>query len=128
MRNILICKSSKLPYFQSACNRFLDGNFVDVIVFHHQDVDKVEDYQDNGVVDCDIIPREENGDSNQIDNNEYGVSSDNPPINASVFSCYQVKTTLNNQRIEGCLLTNSRNPNIRNPKKDRINDDKAFCC
>ena len=82
----------------------------------------------------------------QVEQDEDCLTSDDPPVNQSSSGNNQVEyaytknpirptdphmsssLTLDDQRVESCLLDHSRNTNIRNPKENRVHDNKGLSC
>lgn len=86
----------------------------------------VQYHQNQRISDRYIVWGQLNGDNNKVDNEEYCVTGDNPPVYAGSLVRQEIETALDNQLWKSCLLHNRWDTDIGNTEEDRIHDNKAL--
>ena len=69
----------------------LDGHFILWAEFHQENMDDVENEENECFVEFDAIAKEKDGDGDKVDQNEYSLTSDDPPVNQSSSGNNQVE-------------------------------------
>ena len=82
--------------FYSICKGLLDGYLVLAGVLHQEDVDDVDDEEQKGMLKLYLVSIETVGEDDQIEQNENGLTSDDPPVNQSSRGDNQVEDAYTN--------------------------------
>ena len=69
----------------------LDGHLIFRAEFHQENMDDVENEENECFVEFDAITEEKNGDGDKVDQNEYSLTSDDPPIDKCLGGYDQIE-------------------------------------
>ena len=126
--DVFSCDLLKRLNLKAISQGLFDGDLILARELHQEDVHDIEDNKDKSLPEFDPVSEEEDRDDDQVEQDEDGLTSDNPPIDKSLCWYDQIEDTLHNEGIEGCLLHDSRDTDIRDAEEDRIHNDKGLGC
>ena len=79
--------------FKSVCQGLLNGHLILTRELHQENVNDIEDDEDEGLEELDLVSHQEIRNNCQVDKDEDGFTSDDPPINQSSSINNQVEHT-----------------------------------
>ena len=80
-RNILLSNLLQCFDFKSVGQSLLDGHLILTRELHQENVNDIEDDEDKGLEELDLVSHQEIRNNCQVDEDEDGFTSDDPPIN-----------------------------------------------
>ena len=80
-RNILLSNLLQCFDFKSVGQGLLDGHLILTRELHQEYVNDIEDDEDEGLEELDLVSHQEIRNNGQVDEDEDGFTSDDPPIN-----------------------------------------------
>ena len=79
--NILLSNLLQCFDFKSVGQGLLDGHLILTRELHQENVNDIEDDEDEGLEELDLVSHQEIRNNCQVDEDEDGFTSDDPPIN-----------------------------------------------
>ena len=67
-------------------------------------------------------------DNDEVYHQEYGIASDDPPVDSGAFLSQEVETALDNELTEGSLLHDSRDADVTDTEENRVHNDETLGC
>ena len=80
-RNILLSNLLQCFDFKSVGQGLLDGHLILTRELHQENVNDIEDDEDKSLEELDLVSHQEIRNNGQVDEDEDGFTSDDPPIN-----------------------------------------------
>jgi len=110
--NVVLSKTVKLSYFHHTRCCSLEQHFNSMVHLHEYHMENVDAKKDIDLPLLNLISAEEETHYSQVDHEQKGISSGNPPVNSCVVVTLKVETSLDDQSVECTLLHSRLNSNI----------------